>query len=427
GDTPRLGDQFITTVAIEGFPAESFPQILDGLNHLPFAYRWSSRMVFLDQHEAITELRKYRRQWKQQIRGFWSQLFKTQGGVINEDAAVMTAQADAAISKTSSGMVGTGFYTPAIVIMDTDRTALLENARMVVREIQRVGFTARVETVNTMEAWLGGLPGHPVPNVRRPPVHTDNLADMLPLAGVWTGADHCPCPYYPPGSPPLLHAATAGATPFRLNLHHHDVGHTLIFGPTGAGKTTLLCTVAMQALRYARMRIWCFDFKRGMLATAKACGGVHYDVASKHAGPKFCPLSVLASDADVVWAEDWIATCFELQTGHAPQPGERDAIHRAMELLRQPGSERTLTHFVSQVQAEPVRAALNYYTLEGTLGELLDAEADTLTLGRFVAFEMEDLLGLKPSAAIPVLLYLFRRFEQSLDGSPSLLVLDEAW
>ena len=71
----------------------------------------------------------------------------------------------------------------------------------------------------------------------------------------------------------------------------------------------------------------------------------------------------------MVWAEDWITTCFELQTGHAPQPGERDAIHRAMELLRQPGSERTLTDFVSQVQAEPVRAALNYYTLEGALGD----------------------------------------------------------
>ena len=37
------------------------------------------------------------------------------------------------------------------------------------------------------------------------------------------------------------------------------------------------------------------------------------------------------------------------------------------------------------------------------------------------------MFGLKPSAAIPVLLYLFRRFEQSLDGSPSLLFLDEAW
>jgi type IV secretion system protein VirB4 len=51
-----------------------------------------------------------------------------------------------------------------------------------------------------MEAWLGSLPGHPVPNVRRPLIHTANLADLLPLSGVWTGNEENPCPYYPAGS-----------------------------------------------------------------------------------------------------------------------------------------------------------------------------------------------------------------------------------
>lgn len=35
--------------------------------------------------------------------------------------------------------------------------------------------------------------------------------------------------------PPLLVAATDGATPFRLNLHHGDVGHTLIVGLNRCG------------------------------------------------------------------------------------------------------------------------------------------------------------------------------------------------
>jgi type IV secretion system protein TrbE len=37
------------------------------------------------------------------------------------------------------------------------------------------------------------------------------------------------------------------------------------------------------------------------------------------------------------------------------------------------------------------------------------------------------LMALGDKAAIPVLLYLFRRFEKSLKGQPALLVLDEAW
>jgi type IV secretion system protein VirB4 len=34
------------------------------LDHLAIAYRWSTRMIYLDQHEALSELRKFRRKWK---------------------------------------------------------------------------------------------------------------------------------------------------------------------------------------------------------------------------------------------------------------------------------------------------------------------------------------------------------------------------
>lgn len=426
GDTPRLGSRFIACVGIEGFPAESFPGILDALDHLPIAYRWSSRMIYLDPHEALGQLRRYRQKWKQKVRGFWSQVFKTQGGVVDEDALAMSHEAEAAMSEASSALVAFGYYTPVIVLMHESRAQLAETARLVVREIQREGFTARIETVNTMEAWLGSLPGHPLPNVRRPLIHTLHLADLLPLTGVWTGRDVCPCPMYPPGSPPLLHAATSGATPLRVNLHVGDVGHTLIFGPTGAGKTTLLCTIALQALRYRHLQIWAFDYKRGLLVTSKACGGLHYDIAGEGEHPTFCPLAVLESEADIAWAEDWIGTCFELQTGRLPSPEQRDAIHRAMLLLKS-SAARTLTHFVALLADEEVRAALRYYTLEGALGRMLDAEGDSLGAGHFMVFEMEDLLGLKEQAAIPVLLYLFQCFARALSGQPTILVLDEAW
>jgi type IV secretion system protein VirB4 len=61
------------------------------------------------------------------------------------------------------------------------------------------------------------------------------------------------------------------------------------------------------------------------------------------------------------------------------------------------------------------------------LGTLLDAEYDSLGDGRMLAFETENLLQLDDKAVIPVLLYLFRRIEQRLDGSPTLILLDEAW
>ena len=88
---------------------------------------------------------------------------------------------------------------------------------------------------------------------------------------------------------------------------------------------------------------------------------------------------------------------------------------------------RTLTELSANVQDLEVREALQFYTLSGPLGQLLDADEDVLSSGRFLTFETENLLQLDDKAVIPVLLYLFRRIEKRLDGSPTLVSLDEAW
>ncbi len=62
-------------------------------------------------------------------------------------------------------------------------------------------------------------------------------------------------------------------------------------------------------------------------------------------------------------------------------------------LLLRSANDRTLTHFVAQVQDEVIRTALRYYTLEGALGRLLDAEEDGLADTRFLVFEIEDLMA----------------------------------
>jgi type IV secretion system protein VirB4 len=88
---------------------------------------------------------------------------------------------------------------------------------------------------------------------------------------------------------------------------------------------------------------------------------------------------------------------------------------------------RTLTEFVSQIQDVGMRSALNYYTVAGPLGHLLDAEKDGLKNNRYQVFEMEHLMNMGEKAVIPVLLYLFRQVERRLDGRPTLVFIDEAW
>jgi len=427
GDTPRLGDQFIQVIAIAGFPSESTPNILSILDALPIAYRWSTRFIYLDQNEALAALGSFRRKWRQKMTGLGAQVFRTKNATVNHDAVSMAGEVDAAITETHSGWVTYGYYTGNVVLLGFNRTTLSDQARTVAREITRLGFAARVETVNTVEAWLGTLPGHALPNIRRPLLHTRNLADLLPLASVWPGLHQNPCPLYPQPAPPLMHVATTGSTPLRLNLHHGDVGHGLVFGPTGGGKSVLANLIMAQCRRYPNASITAFDKGRSMYALASATGAKHYDLAGDTGSPGLCPLSYLETESDAAWAEEWLSTCFALQVNRPPTPRQREEIHRALILLRQSAHGRSLTDFVATVQDPELRSAMANYTIDGTLGSLLDARDDGLADSAFMVFEIEELMGLGEKNLIPVLLYLFRRFERSLKGQPAYLFLDEAW
>ncbi|MSS67602.1 conjugal transfer protein TrbE, partial [Xylella fastidiosa subsp. multiplex] len=74
----------------------------------------------------------------------------------------------------------------------------------------------------------------------------------------------------------------------------------------------------------------------------------------------------------------------------------------------------TLSEFIVTVQDAVIREALKPYTVDGNMGYLLDAVEDGLELADFMTFEIEQLMGLGEKFALPVLLYLFMRIEESL-------------
>ena len=425
GVVPKIGRNFVQVVAIEGFPLESTPGLLTALGELPCEYRWSSRFIFMDPHEAIRHLDKFRKKWRQKVRGFFDQVFNTHTGAVDHDALSMVGDAEAAMAEVNSGLVAQGYYTGVVVLMDEDRDTLEQSARLVEKSINRLGFAARIETINTLDAMLGSLPGHGVENVRRPLINTMNLADLLPTSSIWTGKADAPCPLYPPLSPALMHCVTHGATPFRLNLHVRDLGHTFMFGPTGAGKSTHLALIAAQLRRYAGMSIYAFDKGMSLYPLTKAVGGLHFSVAADDDRLAFCPLQFLETKGDRAWAMEWIDTLLALN-GVDTTPAQRNEVGHAIMSMHRSGA-RTLSEFSVTIQDEAIRQTIRQYTVDGTMGHLLDAEEDGLSLADFTTFEIEELMELGEKYALPVLLYLFRRIERSLKGQPAVIILDEAW
>lgn len=261
--------------------------------------------------------------------------------------------------------------------------------------------------------------------MRRPLINTMNLADLLPTSTIWTGSAKAPCPMYPPLSPALMHCVTSGSTPFRLNLHVRDLGHTFMFGPTGAGKSTHLALIAAQLRRYAGMSIFAFDKGMSMYPLTKAVGGLHFSVGADDDRLSFCPLQYLETKSDRAWAMEWIDTILALN-GVNSTPAQRNEIAHAIVSMHESGA-RTLSEFSLTIQDESIREAIRQYTVDGSMGHLLDADEDGLSLTDFTTFEIEELMNLGEKFALPVLLYLFRRIERSLKGQPAVIILDEAW
>ena len=425
GVVPKIGRKFIQVVAIEGFPLEGVPGILNALAELPSEYRWSNRFIFLDPHEAIKHLEKFRKKWRQKIRGIFDQLFNTNNGHIDQDAVLMAADAEAAIAEVNSGLVAEGYYTSVVVLMDENREKLEESARQLEKVIEGLGFAARVETINTIDAYFGSLPGHGVENVRRPLINTMNLADLMPTSTIWTGQNSAPCPLYPSLSPALMHCVTNGSTPFRLNLHVRDVGHTFMFGPTGAGKSTHLALIAAQLRRYKNMSIFCFDKGMSLYPLTKAIGGQHFNIAADGDRLAFCPLQFLESKSDRAFAVEWVDAILALN-GLQTTPAQRNEISNAISNMHSSQS-KTLSDFSIMVQDEQIRETIKPYTVDGNMGHLLDAEEDGLMFSDFTVFEIEELMNMGDKYTLPVLLYLFRRIEKSLKGQPAAIIISEAW
>ncbi|QOT82251.1 transporter [Cupriavidus basilensis] len=434
GNTPKVGANHIRILSIEGFPSHGYSGILDSLNSLPVTYRWSTRFIFMDPEEGRNLLEKMFKKWRQKIRGLRDTVSNNSAGAVDQDALEMMIDAQTAMGEAAAGRVRFGHYTSVIVLMNQDLPALLEAVEMCAKAIRTLSFAVRVETINAVEAFLGSIPGHGYENVRRPILHTMNLAHLIPTTATWPGLSTNPNPFYPPNSPPLMYADTTGGTPFRVGTHVGDVGHFLMLGPTGAGKSTLLELMGLQHMRYRRARTIKFEKGYSSYVACASVNGAYYDLAGEHpsivGGKEYrdalCPLRHVDQPSWRLWALDWIETCLALSKVEVTSRRRNLIANALVSIGNADPDQRTMTHFVSQLQDSDLQEALKPYTLAGN-NQMLDGEDDTLQGAHFIVFEMEHLMGKGAQIAVPVLLYLFRKVETMLDGSPTLLILDEAW
>ena len=444
----KLGGHYVASVGVRSWPPATVPGTLTRLCGLPLSLRWTVRWLPMDRLKAEKNLNALKRHWFQKRKNLWTMMrevaTKEESRLESSDATNKADEVEATLALLGADEAAVGHVTMSVHVTAETEEAALAKARMVQEVTDSLGWVTELERVNALQSWLGSLPGHAYADVRRPLMNSLNVCDVVPLAQAWRGDTwnghlDAPC---------LLQAKTEGSTPFALNLHQGDVGHTLVAGPTGAGKSTLLNLLAAQWMRYDGAQVYFFDKGGSCRTLTYAMGGDFYDLstsgveAAAEGGSAvtaggtlgFQPLAELDTDADRAWAAEWAAALIEGEKVDV-DAARRERVWAAINsLAAAPREERTISGLHHLLQDKEAKEALAPFCVGGPFGGLFDADrdplhaadADLFNAGRWQAFEMEELMT-HPRAVAAALGYLFHALDRRFDGSPTLLVLDEAW
>jgi type IV secretion/conjugal transfer VirB4 family ATPase len=432
GDIPMLGEWYIPTAVITEFPASTRPGIFAQLDSLGFEYRLVWRWERLSKEKATKEIEDRRRGFWAKRKGLKKTLKEEASGaasaLLNNAAITKSNDAAAALEALGADLVAFGKLTCTLTTWDTDYREAREKMRALKQVIQANGFIVRDETINSLEAWLGSLPGKTNANVRDYIVSSINLAHMMPATAVWSGDernDHITSITGQTES--HVYCTTDGTNQFRLNLNVGDLGHTLVIGPPGAGKSVLLTTLALQWARYHAARVIIFDKDRSARAATMAVGGSYYEPGREDAPVAFQPLARIDEPAERAWASQFILTLLAAQ-GCAATPAIKEVIDHTLEVIAQkPPRLRRLFHFVDQLGDPTLAQVLRPYTIAGHYGKIFDGDREDIEASTWLMIEMAQLMGMGDAVIVPALAYLFHRIEAGLTGELTLLILDEAW
>ncbi len=400
--------RFAGLISIREYAPATAAGLLDGFLQLPFELVISQSYQFTNRTTKIESIQR------------------RQNKMINfQDKAVsQIAELSDALDMATSGHVAFGAHQLSVTCFEDNLEALERSISLSFAELVNIGANPVREKFMMEQSFWAQLPGNHEFISRGSDISTMNLAGFASLHNYPTGkidGNHW-------GNAVTIFETTSG-TPYFFNFHARDVGHTTIIGPTGAGKTVLLNFLCTQAQKF-NCRIFFFDKDRGAELFIRAIGG-KYSIIEPSNNCGFNPLQLPDTPENRTFITEWIRAL--VTTNDEPFSAEdmdrvSDAVIGNYKLAKKDRILRNIAPFLGMEGPGTLAGRLRMWHSGGTYSGLFDNEHDIIDfgLGNAFGFEMGEVLREKASLA-PVLLYLFHRINMALDGTPTIIVLDEAW
>ncbi|MFA7603151.1 MAG: VirB4 family type IV secretion/conjugal transfer ATPase [Novosphingobium sp.] len=400
------GTTFGALVSLKDYPDSTGPGLTDALLRLP-------QELTLTESYAPSDRQVSRERIDLAIRRLKS---------ADEEALAERREMTAARDALGTGAAAFGDHHLSVLVRADRLDALDDAVAACAAALADAGAVAVREDVNLEPGFWGQLPGNEQYLVRRSLISSANMACFASLHGFAMGQA---------GGNPWGEAVTllttTSATPFFFNFHAGDLGNFTVIGPSGSGKTVVMNFLAAQAQKFAP-RMVLFDKDRGAEVFVRAIGGGYSRVAAGHP-TGFNPLALPDTPANRAFLRDWLGVLLEAQG-----PEELATISGAVQAAYANDPRlRRLVHFrellAGSRRPEPgdLASRLDAWIGNGEHGWLFDNAEDRLDLtARTLGFDMTALLE-TPRLRTPVMMYLFHRIEERLDGEPTMILIDEGW
>lgn len=406
GENGHLSRRFSAIVSLKDYAAQTTPGMFDQLMRLPCEMTVSQSFAFIDRQDTLSRMNLTLRRMRS----------------AEDEAVSLRAELSDAKDQVAAGRAGFGEHHMTIAVHGSTLEELDGHVADVTASLSDLGITAVREDIGLEPSFWAQFPANFKYIMRRALISTRNFAGFASghnfAIGSATG-NHW-------GEAVSLLETTA-AGPYFFNFHHGDLGNFTVIGPSGSGKTVVLNFLLAQARKYDP-RIIFFDKDRGADLFIRAIGG-SYDRLHPDVPSGLNPLQLEDNPTNRQFLIDWVG----LLAGQ-PSVEEIAQIKDAIDAnFAQPKQHRRLKHLVELFRggARPhgtdLWSRLKPWWGNGERAWLFDNSKDTTDLAtRVVGFDMTAVLD-DPALRTPAMMYLFRRVEQRLDGTPAIIVVDEGW
>ena len=400
--------RFAAMISIKEYCPATAAGLFDAFLQLPFELVIAQSFTFTNRQTAINKMQIQQRRM-----------------MASEDVAVtQVEEINEALDLAMSGHVAFGQHHCTVMTTAPNLSLLEDSISAATAEMVNVGISAIREKMVLEQCYWAQLPANFDYIGRKSTINTMNLSGLASLHNYPTGkikGNHW-------GNAVTVFDTTSG-TPFFFNFHSRDVGHTTIIGPTGAGKTVLMNFLCAQSQKF-NCRLFMFDKDRGAEIFVRAIGG-SYSVIQPSERCGFNPLMLADTSENRNFISDWLSTLISPESGElAPeeQAMVQEAVAGNFKIAKKDRMLRNIAAFFGVDKPGSPASRLKAWYGEGRYAKVFDNPYDAVdfTTHSTFGFEMGEVLADKNTLG-PVLMYLFHKVNLSLDGTPTMIVLDEAW